>query len=129
MDTTYNSHLTTHNLLKSAQSAQTALYMVWPSRSRARDFDGVSRSYTNAAADGGGLLFPVGDAWRAASKRDPALALYSPDGLRPSREGSYRAALVIVHRAFGVSAAGLPGPGISPATTRLLRQTAAEIAR
>jgi hypothetical protein len=104
--------------------ARTALYMVWPSRSRSQDFDGVSRSYTNAAADVGGLLLPAGDAWRAAWKLDPALALYSADGLHPSREGTYLAALVIVQRALGIAPDRLPAPGINPDVTRLLRQAA-----
>src|SRR6185295_7619357 len=50
--------------------AKTALYMVWPSQARFQDFDGVSASYTVAAADVRGLLLPAGDAWRAAWKRD-----------------------------------------------------------
>ena len=104
--------------------ARTALYMVWPSKSRSQDFDGVSRSYTNAAADVGGLLLPVGDTWRAAWKLEPALALYSADGLHPSREGTYLAALVILQRAFGVAPDRLPAPGISPDVARLLRQAA-----
>ena len=104
--------------------ARTALYMVWPSKSRVQDFEGVSRSYRNAAADVGGLLLPAGDAWQDAWKLDPALALYSPDGLHPSREGSYLAALVIVQRAFGIAPARLPAPGISPDVARLLQQAA-----
>jgi hypothetical protein len=104
--------------------ARTALYMVWPSKLRSQDFDGVSRSYVNAAADVGGLLLPVGDAWRAAWKLDPALALYSADGFHPSREGTYLAALVIVQRAFGIAPDRLPASGISPDVVRLLRQAA-----
>jgi len=104
--------------------ARTALYMVWPAKSRFQDFDGVSRSYTNAAADVGGLLLPAGDAWRAAWKLEPALALYSADGLHPSREGTYLAALVIVQRALGIAPDRLPAPGINPDVARLLRQAA-----
>jgi len=105
--------------------AKTGLYMVWPSRSRIQDFDGVSASYSAAARDVSGLLFPVGDAWRAAWKRDNSVALYSPDGLHPSREGTYLAALVIVTKAFGLSPLGLPASGISPATARLLQEVVA----
>jgi len=104
--------------------ARTALYMVWPSKARFQDFDGVSRSYTNAAADVGGLLLPAGDAWRAAWALDPALALYSADDFHPSREGTYLAALVIVRRAFGIAPDRLPAPGIKPDVARLLRQAA-----
>ena len=51
--------------------ARTALYMVWPSRARRGDFDGVSQSYAIAAKAVGGLLLPVGDAWRSAWAIDP----------------------------------------------------------
>lgn len=107
--------------------AKTAVYMVWPSTTRQQDFDGVSASYSAAARDVGALLFPVGDAWRAAWKRDPALALYSPDGLHPSREGSYLAALVIVARAWNIDPVGLPGEGIAPAAARVLQDVAREM--
>jgi hypothetical protein len=104
--------------------ARTALYMVWPAKARFQDFDGVSRSYTNAAADVGGLLLPVGDAWRVAWKLNPALALYSADGFHPSREGSFLAALVILQRAFGIAPTRVSAPGISPDVARLLQQAA-----
>ena len=104
--------------------ARTALYMVWPSLVRKSDFDGVSRSYTNAAADVSGLLIPVGDAWRAAWKRDPTLALYGPDDFHPSAMGTYLAALVIVHKAFGISPIGLPAAGIPASAVKVLQEAA-----
>ena len=107
--------------------AKTALYMVWPSRARTQDFDGVSASYSAAARDVGALLFPVGAAWRAAWKHDPSLALYSPDGLHPSREGTYLAALVMVTRAFGLDPKGLPAPGIKKEIAEILQSVAKEI--
>lgn len=107
--------------------ARTALYMVWPSRARSQDFDGVSRSYSNAAADVNGLLFPAGDAWRAAWKRDASLALYSPDGLHPTAAGTYLAALVIVHRAFGIAPSRMPHLGIDPSVARVLHQAASDV--
>ena len=75
--------------------ARTALYMVWPERSRFFDFDGVADSYRTAAQSVGGLLFPAGEAWRSAWARDADLALYGPDGFHPSLLGSYLAALVM----------------------------------
>jgi hypothetical protein len=82
--------------------ARPALLMVWPSHARRGDFDGVSRSYAGAAALIGGELLPAGDAWRAAWRRDPSLALYGPDGFHPSRLGSSLAALVILNRLTGL---------------------------
>jgi hypothetical protein len=106
--------------------------MVWPSRERFGDFDGVRASYTNAAKDVNGLLLPAGDAWRAAWRRDAHLALYGADNFHPSPLGSYLAALVIVHRLTG----GLPSSplrlGSLELTSRqaaLLRDAALDTAR
>lgn len=82
-------------------NARPALFMVWPSQGRRQDFDGVSRSYAGAATLVGGVLLPAGDAWRAAWRRAPGLALYGPDGFHPSRLGSSLAALVILDRLTG----------------------------
>lgn len=88
--------------------ARPALYMVWPDAAHAAAFDAVSTSYALAAADVDGMLFPVGEAWRAAWRRDARLALYSADDFHPSPAGTYLAALVIVSRLSGRPAAGLP---------------------
>ncbi|HEX8474959.1 MAG TPA: hypothetical protein VF666_13090 [Pyrinomonadaceae bacterium] len=87
--------------------AKTALYMVWPSTNRRRDFDGVSESYRLAAEQVKGMLFPVGEAWRAAWRRDASLALYSADGLHPTMLGTYLAALVIYEQLYGRPPAAL----------------------
>jgi hypothetical protein len=88
--------------------AKPALYMVWPATARSQDFDGVAESYRRAATISKGLLFPVGEAWRAALRRDPKLELYSPDGLHPTAAGSYLAALVIYQQLYERSPIGLP---------------------
>ncbi|HVG22451.1 MAG TPA: hypothetical protein VNI02_25655, partial [Blastocatellia bacterium] len=62
-----------------SRGAEPALYMVWPSQSRLKDFDGVRDSYARAAEEVDGTLLPAGEAWRAAWRRRPELALYSPD--------------------------------------------------
>jgi len=84
------------------------LYMVWPAASRSFDFDGVSTSHRLAAEGAGGMLFPVGEAWRAAWRIDPSIPLYGADGFHPSPTGTYLAALVIVHQLTGSSLAELP---------------------
>ena len=105
--------------------ARTALYMVWPSKTRDRDFDAVSESYALAAQDVAGTLLPVGDAWREAWRRDPSLTLYTDDGFHPSGLGSYLAALAIWRGLSSQSAIGLPGPGGVPAATLNLLQEVA----
>lgn len=105
--------------------ARTALYMVWPSQARARDFDDVSTSYTLAARDVDGLLLPAGDAWREAWRLDPSLALYGSDGFHPSGLGSYLAALAVWRGLSRESVVGLPGPpGVSASTLRQLQESA-----
>jgi hypothetical protein len=103
--------------------ATTALYMVWPSRARRGDFEGVSQSYRAAAKAVGGLLLPAGDAWRSAWAIDAKLALYSPDGLHPSNAGTYLAAVVTYQVIFKEPAPSLEIDGV---TTALLRRAAAE---
>ena len=76
-----------------------ALYMVWPESSRPKAFDAVSQSYAAAANDVNGILFPAGEAWRAAWRRDPKLKLYADD-LHPTAAGSYLVALVMYERLY-----------------------------
>ena len=113
-----------------------ALYMVWPSADRLDDFGLVSDSYRMAAAEVDGLLFPVGEAWRAALRLLPSLQLYGADGLHPSVLGSYLAALVMFEGLTGASPIGLPStlevPGsavrieVSPEETAALQAAAVE---
>jgi hypothetical protein len=118
-----------------AAGARTAMYAVWPNASRQFDFDRVNESYTLAAADVNGMLFPVGEAWRAAWRRDANMALYSPDGLHPTLRGSYVGALVIASMLLDRSPIGMPtrltlrnGTSISIAAAEatILQEAAAE---
>jgi hypothetical protein len=76
-------------------NAKPALYMVWPSKARSFDRDGVISSYSKAAAATGSILCPAGLGWKYAWQSDPSLPLYSPDDFHPSVMGSVLAALVI----------------------------------
>jgi hypothetical protein len=117
--------------------AKPAFYMVWPSYPRFSDFDRVSESYRLAAEEIKSALFPAGEAWRAAWRRNDKLKLYSPDGLHPSQAGSYLNALVIYEQLYGKSPVGLPSRlqirsktisklELSAETANLLQQAAAE---
>jgi hypothetical protein len=110
-----------------ASGARTALYMVWPESDRRDAFDAVSRSYARAAEDVNGMLFPVGEAWRAAWRRDPALPLYGPDGFHPTPTATYLAALVIYQQITGRSPVGLSAlTAMSAGRARLLQDAAQE---
>ncbi len=86
-----------------AVGGRTAMYMVWPSLHRFFDFDGVSDSYRMAAEQVDGLLYPAGEAWRAAWRIDSTVALYDRDGFHPSVLGTYAAALVMFEQITGLS--------------------------
>jgi hypothetical protein len=111
-----------------AAGARPALYMVWPESEREAVFDDVAASYTKAAQAVNGLLYPAGEAWRIAWRRDSRLALYGPDGFHPSPAGTYLAALVMYQQISARSVVGLPSPlsSIDPATVRVLQEAAAE---
>jgi len=87
--------------------ARTALYQTWPPSHRPGEFAGSIESYEVAAADVGGVVFPVARAWLATWERDPSIVLYS-DGLHASVAGSYLAALVMYARIFDRTPVGLP---------------------
>lgn len=122
-----------------ARGAQVALYSVWPALNRIGGFDAVSAAYAHAADDVGGAVVRVGDAWRAAWRRDSTLLLYGPDNFHPSPLGTYLAALVFYQHLTGRSPVGLPDPSLSkdralqavrvtPAQLRVLQEAAAEVA-
>jgi hypothetical protein len=75
--------------------ATPAFYGVWPASVRTQDFAGAAESYRQAARVVQGVLLPAAEAWERAFRRDKSVALYGPDGLHPSPEGSYLAALVV----------------------------------
>ena len=83
-----------------ASGGRPAMLAVWPSWQRRDDFDAVMESYRLAADAIDAMLLPVGEAWRAAWRRDPGLPLYSGDEIHPSPLGTYLGALVVCS-AFG----------------------------
>jgi len=109
-----------------ASGARTALYMVWPESNRRDAFDAVSRSYARAAEAVSGMLMPVGEAWRAAWRRDPDVPLYGADGFHPTPTATYLAALVMCQQITGRSPVGLPAWTEMSADRALLLQQAAQ---
>lgn len=115
------------DLVVRAAGGRSALYMVWPDRSRFAWFDRVRDSYALAARDLEGWFLPAGEAWRAAWAEAPGLELYGGDGFHPTAAGSWAAALTIVGGLSGRSIAGLPAPGdVDPTTAERLRRAAAK---
>jgi len=113
--------------LARAAGGRSALYMVWPERSRFSVFDRVRDSYALAARDVSGWFLPAGESWRAAWRDDPSLALYGEDEFHPTAAGSYAAALTIFAGLSGRSPLGLPAPAtVDPTTVERLQQAARE---
>jgi hypothetical protein len=91
-------------------------------------FAAVVHSYRSAAAAAHATFLPAGEAWQAAWRRNPRLALYGPDGFHPSQLDTTLAALVITARLTNTPPARVPLP--YPAkTAKLLRAAAAEAIR
>jgi hypothetical protein len=108
-----------------------ALYMVWPGLDRFDYFDEVRESYTSAAEDVDGMLFPAGEAWRAVLRRDSKVALYKRDGVHPTPAGSLTVALSIFGILYGCSPLELPARAfarekVAPALLPLLQEATAE---
>lgn len=108
--------------------ATPGLFAVWPAAARRGDFDAVNASYAGAAALVNGV-YRVGDAWRAAWRQDPDLALYGPDGFHPSQLGSYLAALVIFRGLTGRLPVAVRVDGISFREMAVLRAAASSTPR
>jgi hypothetical protein len=115
--------------------AKAAMYQTWPPSNRPADFPGSIESYELAAADIGGVVFPVARAWLATWDRDANIQLYS-DGLHASVAGSYLAALVMYARIFERTPVGLPATvrthagvtvRVDPAVARILQDAAAAV--
>jgi hypothetical protein len=115
--------------------AKPALFQTWPPSNQQNQFAASIESYELAAADVGGVVFPVARAWLATWQRDPSVQLYS-DGLHASIAGSYLAALVMYARIFERTPVGLPATvrtragatiRIPAALARTLQEAAAEV--
>ncbi len=114
--------------------ARPALFMAWPTSSAQSSFDDVRVSFQLAASVVDGVFLPAGEAWRAAFRLDPSLALYGEDGFHPSELGTFLAALEIYERISGRDARTLHPVAfasgrrinVPEATVRILQRAAHE---
>jgi hypothetical protein len=80
--------------------ARPGLLTVWPESYRRQALSDVIASYRVAATAANADVYPAGDAWFAAWRCNPKLALYGRDGFHTSKLGTYVAALVVVGKLF-----------------------------
>lgn len=71
------------------------MYGVWPAQVHLHTWANAEISYASAAAKVDGCLFPAAAAWRLALEQPDLPALYSSDGLHPTREGAMLSALTL----------------------------------
>ena len=70
--------------------------MVWASRRYYHTFDGVIKNHEDAARINDALVCPVGKEWKAYFDQTNDYSYYGSDGFHPSKEGSKKAAEIIV---------------------------------
>jgi len=86
--------------------------------------DQLSRSYDLMAQKTGGILAPVGEAWRLSQQAHPEFELYQGDGKHPSPEGTYLAACVFYMILFKKDVAGAANLAIDPAHASFFQKIA-----
>lgn len=89
-----------YNNLCKVNGAQLCYFMVWPSISYYKTFDGVIKNHKEAARLNDALLIPVGEIWKSYFETTGHLDYYSEDGFHPSIKGSQIAAKTIVQYLF-----------------------------
>ncbi|MFL5342511.1 MAG: SGNH/GDSL hydrolase family protein [Gemmataceae bacterium] len=108
------------------QNAKTLLYQTWSRQDAPDKQDELSRAYVELGKELKAGVVPVGAAWQAALKADPALKLHGPDKSHPSKAGTYLAACVFYAAIYDRSPEGLPGApgGLSDADAKKLQAVA-----
>ncbi|HEY8258296.1 MAG TPA: hypothetical protein VIG08_11640 [Gemmatimonadales bacterium] len=113
-----------------AAGGRPALFLPWARQAFPQSLDFAGESATAAARAVGGVVIPIGLAWKAALDADPALPLYGADGYHPAPAGTLLTALTVYDRLFGRDARDIPAaalatiPGISLSPPRLNAMTA-----
>ena len=78
-----------------------ALFSPWARQAFPQSLEPAGESATAAARAVGGVVVPIGIAWRKALDADPQLPLYGADGYHPAPVGTLLAGLTVYDRLFG----------------------------
>jgi len=100
-------------LIRSA-GGRPALFLPWSRQAFPQSLDAAGESALAAARAVGGIIVPIGIAWRDALTADPTLPLYGSDGYHPAPAGTLLAALTIYDRLTGRDVRAI-APGSLPA--------------
>jgi hypothetical protein len=107
--------------------ARTVFYMTWARQNKPEMTEPLNKAYTQMGRQLGALVAPVGLAYVASLKSDPAIPLYIEDGSHPTPQGTYLAACVFYATLTGRSPVGLSTAGmkeLTPPQARSLQETA-----
>jgi hypothetical protein len=116
------------------------LFWPWTRQAFPQTLEAAGESATAAARAVGGMVAPVGTAWKEALDVDRDLPLYGSDGYHPAPAGTLLAALTLYDRLFGrdvrsiaasdlAAIAGVPiGPGRLEAMAAAAHAASAELA-
>jgi hypothetical protein len=112
--------------------ARAVLFLPWARQDSPQWLDFASESATLAARATGGVVAPIGVAWKDALTIDPTLPLYGSDGYHPAPAGTLLAALTLYDRLSGrdvrriplESLATLPGLELRPSQLQVLANAA-----
>jgi hypothetical protein len=88
--------------------ARPVLFLPWARQGSPQWLDFASESATLAARSVGGIVAPIGTAWRDALSADPTTPLYAPDGYHPAPAGTLLAALTLYDRLLGRDVRTIP---------------------
>ena len=94
--------------------ARPALFLSWTRQAYTGPMDEVAESATRAARAVGGVVIPIGIAWRKALAADPTLPLYAADGYHPAPAGTLLSALTTYDRLVGGDVTTIPPEALQP---------------
>jgi hypothetical protein len=100
-------------LIRSA-GGRPALFLPWARQAFPQSLDWAGESATGAARAVGGIVVPIGVAWRNALAADPTLPLYGGDGYHPAPAGTLLAALTTYDRVSGHDVRDLDPAALRP---------------
>jgi hypothetical protein len=100
-------------LIRSA-GGRPALFLPWARQAFPQSLDWAGESATAAARAVGGIVVPIGVAWRNALATDPTLPLYGGDGYHPAPAGTLLAALTTYDRVAGHDVSGMDPAALRP---------------
>jgi hypothetical protein len=105
--------------------ARAVLFLPWDRRQNPQSLDAAAESASLASRAVGGVVAPIGIAWKQALSADPSMPLYGPDGYHPAPAGTLLSALTINDRIFGRDVRDLPVESLRNLPT--VRLTAAQV--